>query len=131
MFTRNGAKRAREAERIASQAWEQLVSRVDSAADGARSVRRRAADLATDAQHKVEATAEEARWRANKALDALSGRRPPRPWGAFAIAAAIGAVLSFITSAILRRTLADSEPFIPDDLSERDATRMPTSTTAT
>jgi ElaB/YqjD/DUF883 family membrane-anchored ribosome-binding protein len=127
MSSRHGAKRTREAERIASQAWEQLVSRVDSTVDNARSVRRRAANLATDAQHKVEATAEEARWRANAALDALSGRRPPRPWGAFAIAAAIGAVLSFITAAIARRALATSQPFIPDDLSDPEDVRMTTS----
>jgi ElaB/YqjD/DUF883 family membrane-anchored ribosome-binding protein len=126
MFTRN-ARRTREAERIASQAWENLVSRVDSAATGARSVRRRAADLATDAQHKVESTAEEARWRANAALDALAGRRPPRPWGAFAIAAAIGAVLSFIAAAVARRALAASEPLIPDDLSDPDDVRLTTS----
>jgi len=124
MFTRNGAKRAREAERIASQAWDQLVTRVESATDGAKSVRRRAADIASDAQHKVGATAEEARWRANAALDALVGRRPPRPWGAFAIAAAIGAVLSFIAAAITRRALADPEPVIPDDLADRDAIGM-------
>lgn len=126
MFTRNGGKRTREAERIASQAWEQLVSRVDSAAGGARSVRRRAASMANDAQHKVGATAEEARWRANAALDALAGRRPPRPWGAFALAAAIGAVLTFITGALARRALSESQPLIPDDLSDRDDIRITT-----
>ena len=119
MFTKNGTKRTREAERIASQAWDNLVSKVDTAADGARSVRRRAAHLAGDAQDRLGTTADEARWRANAALDALSGHRPPRPWGAFAAAAAIGAVLTYITTALARRAMAEAQSHltIPADLS--------------
>ncbi|MGE5828965.1 MAG: hypothetical protein ACM30G_11490 [Micromonosporaceae bacterium] len=122
MFAMNGAKRTREAERITTQAWENLVSRVESAAATARSTKRRAADLANGAQSRVGATADEARWRANAALDALAGHRPPRPWGVIATAAAIGAVLALVTTEMARRAMARPafDLDVPDDLASAD-----------
>jgi ElaB/YqjD/DUF883 family membrane-anchored ribosome-binding protein len=120
MFAMNGAKRTREAERITTQAWENLVSRVDSATATARSAKRRASGLANEAQSRVGHTADEARWRANAALDALAGRRPPRPWSTIATAAAIGAVLGLITTEVARRALArpDFDVDVPDHLAQ-------------
>lgn len=120
MFAMNGAKRTREADRITTQAWENLVSRVESASATARSAKRRATGLANEAQSRVGHTADEARWRANAALDALAGRRPPRPWATIAAAAAIGAVFGLVTTEAARRALrrSDFDLDVPDDLTE-------------
>jgi ElaB/YqjD/DUF883 family membrane-anchored ribosome-binding protein len=100
-----GMRRSRrqEAERIAGQAWDNLVSVVDSAGESARSAKRRAAHVVDDASSRVSSTTHEARRRANAAFDALAGRRPPKPWGWLLGAAAAGAVLGWLTNMMARQ----------------------------
>ncbi|MBM0229667.1 hypothetical protein, partial [Micromonospora sp. ATA51] len=84
MFRSTLLDRRSRPERIADQAWQQLVSTVrsagDSVRDTARSARRGGSGLADDATDLVGAAAEEARRRATLAFDALAGRRPALPW---------------------------------------------------
>jgi ElaB/YqjD/DUF883 family membrane-anchored ribosome-binding protein len=99
MFARQHS-RARRAERIAGQAWDELVGTVDDAGATARTrvrnARRHAMNRADDMSDRVESAAREARQRAGRAYDALSGRTPPRPWGWLAAAAAVGVVVGWI-----------------------------------
>jgi len=124
--------RRRDAERVAGQAWDNLVSAVDSAEASARSVKRRATDMVDDASSRVGSTTKEARRRANSAFDALAGRKPPRPWGWLLGAAVAGAVLGWLGNALGRQARSRSEFTVPDDLGaaeepllERSGTRLP------
>ncbi len=80
MFGTHLLDRRSKPERIADQAWQHLVSAVNSAGDSirdtARTARHSSAGLAGDAGDLVESAAEEARHRASLAFDALAGRRP-------------------------------------------------------
>ncbi|PWR09426.1 hypothetical protein DKT69_31040 [Micromonospora sicca] len=93
-------------ERIADQAWQQLVSTVSSAGDSvrdtARSARRGGSGLADDATDLVGAAAEEARRRATLAFDALAGRRPALPWALLISAALVGAALGWAAGTAAR-----------------------------
>lgn len=89
MFGTSLLDRRSKPERIADQAWEQLVSAVHAtgdtvrhtARDTARSARRGTAHLADGAGDRAGVIAGEAWERAGKAYDALAGRRPGLPWG--------------------------------------------------
>jgi ElaB/YqjD/DUF883 family membrane-anchored ribosome-binding protein len=98
-----GNGKARKAERVAESAWDHLVSAVESAGESARSATRRGTDLVDEAQDKVSTVTDEARRRANAALDALAGRRPETPWGLIAAAIAAGAVLGWAAAAAAGR----------------------------
>jgi hypothetical protein len=95
-----GKKRKSKAEQVAQDAWDNLVSAMESAGDSARStarsvgssagdtartVGRRTSGLASDFAGQVEDKATdfagEAWARAANAFDALAGRKPRRPWG--------------------------------------------------
>jgi hypothetical protein len=94
---------------LATQAWENLSSAVESAGHSTRVAGRRAAGYVDDASGRVGAGAKEARRRANAAMDALAGRRPPTPWVLLAIAAGIGAAAGWVATAFGRRIAASSD----------------------
>jgi ElaB/YqjD/DUF883 family membrane-anchored ribosome-binding protein len=95
--------RTRDAERLANQAWDELVAAVESGGDTARTLARRTADLADEAQDRFGDAAFEARRRALAARDALAGRQPAPPWGALIAAAAAGAVIGWLAAVAVRR----------------------------
>jgi hypothetical protein len=101
--------RVRKAERIAGQAWEQLVSTVDQAGTATRSARRRAANRADDMSDRVGSATRQARKRAGLAYDALAGRRQTRSWGWLAGAAAVGAVIGWFGTVFGRQLAARSD----------------------
>jgi hypothetical protein len=110
--------RMSRAEQIAEDAWDNLVSAMESAGgsakitarsvrkhtgDTARSVGSRASDLAGDladeAQAKVSSVADEAWERATNAFEALGGRKPRRPWGWIAIGVLGGIAVGWAVAA--------------------------------
>jgi ElaB/YqjD/DUF883 family membrane-anchored ribosome-binding protein len=99
----NRRSRKQQAERLAGQAWENLSAAVDSAGSSTRSARRRAAGLLDDTSVRVGSGAKEARRRANAAFDALSGKKPRRPWGLIALVAAIGAAFGWVATTFGRQ----------------------------
>jgi ElaB/YqjD/DUF883 family membrane-anchored ribosome-binding protein len=105
MFARQHI-RARRAERIAGQAWDQLVGTVDGAGTTARTTRRRAMKRADDMSDRVGSATKEARRRASRAYDALAGHTPPRPWGWLAAAAVVGVVVGWIGTVFGRELAA-------------------------
>ena len=96
--------RAHRAERIAGQAWENLVSAVDSAGSASR----KAAGYLDDTTNRVGSGAKEARVRASAAFDALAGRRQPRPWGWLAAATLVGAALGWVATTFGRKAISRS-----------------------
>jgi ElaB/YqjD/DUF883 family membrane-anchored ribosome-binding protein len=100
-------RRTRDAERVASAAWEELVDTLSQAGATARSVRRRTQDLAGEASERVTSATGEARRRAAAARDALSGRRAPVPWAWIGGAVAAGAVLGVLAGVAARRAMAN------------------------
>ena len=122
-----GMKRSRrhEAERIAGQAWNTMVSTVEGAGESARSTRRRAMHMVDDASNRVSSTTQEARRRANAAFDALAGRQPAKPWGWLLGAAIVGAVLGWLANVAGRQAMSGTDEMLPDDLSSlQDAPLM-------
>jgi hypothetical protein len=120
--------RSRKAERIAGQAWNNLVSAVDSAGTATRSAtrtaKRRATNMVDDASDRVESGATEARRRANAALDALAGRKPRTRWGWLAAATLVGAAFGWVAQRVGRTIVGRPEPLpLPDSLAD-DATAM-------
>jgi hypothetical protein len=90
---------------LAAQAWENLNAAVESAGHSTRTAGRRAADFVDDTSGRVSAGAREARHRANAALDALAGRRPPTPWALLALMAGIGAAVGWAATTFGRRLM--------------------------
>jgi hypothetical protein len=86
--------RRKQAVKTAEDAWDYLVSAVDSAGDAAKWAGKRTAHFADDTSSRVSSAADEAWHRANRALDALGGKRTTPSWlwvlGAVAAGAAIG-----------------------------------------
>ena len=120
--------RTREAERVAGQAWDELVSAVESGGDAARTLARRTADLADDAGDRIRPALHESRRRAGAALGALGGRRPPIQWEWILAAAIAGAVLGWAAGALTRR--AAEEQFILDETAAVNETTAPADTEA-
>jgi hypothetical protein len=85
-------------EQVAEQAWQQLVARVAAAGDTAVSATR-SSRLADTLGARVAAVTDEARYRANAALDALAGRRPATPWSWIAGATLIGVAIGIVAGA--------------------------------
>ncbi|MEV0430787.1 hypothetical protein ACIBPB_10550 [Micromonospora sp. NPDC049836] len=106
MFGSSLLDRRSKPERIADQAWEQLLSTVgsagDSVRDAARAARRNGTGLADDASDLVGSAAEEARRRATLAFDALAGRRPALPWTLLIAAALAGAAIGWAAGTAAR-----------------------------
>ncbi|WP_432987242.1 hypothetical protein [Dactylosporangium sp. CA-233914] len=99
-------KRRRRAQSVAEEAWEHLVSALDSARTFGGSMKDRASDLAGEASDRystasdrVGSASTEAWKRANLALDALSGRRPRKPWGWIAVAVLGGVAVGWAAAA--------------------------------
>ena len=67
-------RRTREAERLAEDAWENLVSAMESAGHTARTVKRRTADLADEVQSRARSAADDAQDKARNAADRAQGR---------------------------------------------------------
>jgi hypothetical protein len=103
--------RSSDAERVAAQAWDELVAAVGSGGGTARTLARRGADLAGEAQGRFGDAAFETRRRALAARDALAGRQPALPWGALIAAAAGGAVIGWLAAVAVRRA-AEPEPVL-------------------
>ncbi|GLH99051.1 hypothetical protein [Phytohabitans aurantiacus] len=103
------------AERIATQAWDHLVSAVESAGDTARSA-------AGGAEDKVGSARDEAWRRASDAFDALAGRRPHRPWLLILGAGLVGAAIGWAAGTAARNAITrDNEDQI--EIVEADAER--------
>jgi ElaB/YqjD/DUF883 family membrane-anchored ribosome-binding protein len=98
-----GSVKTRKAERIAERAWENLVAAVESAGATAKSATKHGSELVDEAQDKVSSAADEARRRANAAMDALAGKQPETPWALIAGALAAGAVLGWVAAAAAGR----------------------------
>jgi ElaB/YqjD/DUF883 family membrane-anchored ribosome-binding protein len=107
-------KRMSRAEQIAEDAWENLVSAMDSAGGTAKTkakaVRSRASDLAGDfadeASARVSSAAEEAWDRATRAYDALAGHKQRRPWGWVVIGVLGGIAVGWAVAASAPKALS-------------------------
>jgi hypothetical protein len=118
MFGRHESRR-RKAEGITGQAWENLVSAVESAGSSTRSAGKRAAALFDDTSNRVESGAKEARRRAGAAFDALAGRRPATPWGWLAAATVVGLAVGWVAALLGRQvTPSKDDVTLPDSLAE-------------
>lgn len=106
MFGTSMLNRRGRAEQVAEQAWQQLVAKVSSAGDTARSATRSSSRLADSVGGRVSTVTDEALYRANAALDALAGRRPGLPWSWIAGAALAGAALGWAVGAATRTAVA-------------------------
>jgi hypothetical protein len=115
--------RTREAERIAGQAWDELISRIDSGGDTARSFAKRTAELADDAGDRLRPAVRESRRRASAAVDALSGRRPPIQWELIAAGVVGGAVLGWLVGALTRKA-AEEQFIMHESMAEREMPSM-------
>ncbi|MFC4150503.1 hypothetical protein ACFO0M_29980 [Micromonospora mangrovi] len=115
----------RKPERIADQAWQNLVSAVSSAGDSvrdtARTARRGGSGLADEATDLVGSAADEARRRATLAFDALAGRRPALPWTLLISAALVGAAIGWAAGTAARA--AGSRERAVDDIEFVDVDR--------
>jgi hypothetical protein len=105
-MTAQWKKGKRRAESVAEDAWDYLVSAVDSARSVGGSVKDRAYDLADEASSRygsasgrVGSAADEAWHRASLAFDALSGRKQRKPWGWIAIAVLGGIAVGWAAAA--------------------------------
>jgi hypothetical protein len=113
--------RTRDAERIAGQAWDELVSTLESGGDTAKSFARRtgrkgrraATDLADDAGDRLRPALKESRRRAGAAMEALSGKRPPIQWELIMAGVIGGVVAGWVAGALNYR--AAEEQFIKDE----------------
>ncbi|GAA2583913.1 hypothetical protein GCM10010399_12380 [Dactylosporangium fulvum] len=113
----------RRAESVAEDAWEHLRAAVGSASGTARSVGGTVKDLADEASsrygaasERVGSAADEAWRRANLALDALSGRRPRKPWGWIALAVLGGIAVGWAAAATAPKAIqAATDRFIEDE----------------
>jgi hypothetical protein len=107
--------RTREAERVAEQAFHELVAAVEAGGQGAKSLARRGADLADGATDRLSSATDlvgsawgESRRRAGAAMDALAGRRPPIQWEWILAGAATGAVIGWLIARLTRRAAEDA-----------------------
>lgn len=104
MFGSSMLSRRGRAEQVAEQAWQQLVARVASAGDTARSATRSSTRLADNVGGRVSSVTDEALYRANAALDALAGRRPGLPWSWIAGAALVGVAVGIAAGGVTTRS---------------------------
>ncbi|MGI5244459.1 hypothetical protein [Dactylosporangium sp. CA-139066] len=143
-------KRRRHAESVAEEAWDHLVSALDSARafggtvkEFGGTVKDRASDLADEASDRygtashrvgsaystasdrVGSVSTEAWRRANSALDALSGKRPRKPWGWFAVAVLGGVAVGWAVAAAAPRAIQAASDRFLDGPDEFPATAEP------
>ncbi|GIH12111.1 hypothetical protein [Rugosimonospora africana] len=136
--------RTREAERVAGQAFHELVAAVEAGGNGARSLARRGADLAEEASDRLNSAGDrissasdrvgsamgESRRRASSAMDALAGRRAPIQWEWIFAGAATGMVIGWLIARLTRRAaeeafvLEDSDAVIADPVAAEESKGM-------
>ena len=117
MFGSNLLERRSKPERITDQAWDHLAAAVQTAGDtvrhttrnGARLARRHGTDLADGAGDRVGSAADEAWVRANRAYEALAGRRPALPWGWLIGAGLVGVAIGWAASTAARAAAVRAE----------------------
>jgi hypothetical protein len=126
MFLTGKTSKARAAQRVAEDAWDHLVSAMESAGDTARSASRKTYDVADEVGSTVTAAADEARRRAAAALDALAGRRQRMHWEWIAGAVVAGLVVGWFAASGARRVAASGgEGVAPAETKPLDATASP------
>lgn len=107
-------------ERVADQAWQHLLSTVESAGASlkgtARSAQRSTGNFADDAAGAVESVTEEARRRASLAFDALAGRRSGPNWGLLIGIGVLGAALGWAASIAARTALRTESERRPEEI---------------
>lgn len=119
MFASTLTDSRHRAERLAGDAWDQMLSLADSAKYAGRRT-------AGGALSGAGGTADEARRRAALAFDALAGRRAPVPWAWLVAAAAVGAAVGWAAGTASRAAIArmgDSADRV-DDLEFVEADQM-------
>jgi hypothetical protein len=132
----NRRSRKHQAERLAGQAWENLSAAVDTAGSTTRTARRRATGFIDDTTDRVGTGvkragtgAKEARRRANRAYDALAGRKPRTPWGLLAVVAVVGAAVGWVATVFSKqlapRPELTAKSEFPEDISSELLTRRP------
>lgn len=99
--------RKTKTEKATQQAWDYLKHTMESAGDLAGSTRSTVGTSVSSAAGALGTITNEAKYRAQGALDALAGRRPALPWTLIAGAAVIGVVAGFAVSVAARRSLAE------------------------
>ncbi|GAA1831845.1 hypothetical protein GCM10009682_58000 [Luedemannella flava] len=97
-------KRRKEVSRLVDHAWGNLTSAASTGGDKAKQY-----------GAKVGAGSREARRRADAALDALSGKRPPVPWGLVAGVAALGVALGWAATVFGRRAVTTAQQQLTAD----------------
>lgn len=129
--------RKSQATKAAEDAWDYLTSAVDSAGGAAKYAGRRSADFAGDAGSRVGSVADEAWERANRAYDALAGRRSSPSWLWLVAVGVAGAAVGWLAatagpkavSAAVDRLNEDDEEILAPT-SSRVGTNTSTSTSA-
>ena len=113
MFRSRAKNNLRDAERMAEDAWDQLAAALGTAGNAARRAKRQTVDLAGTAagtaKDRVGTAKKEAKRRTNAAVDAIAGRKPARPWGWFAVFAALGATAGWLGGILSRRAAEHAE----------------------
>ena len=108
MFGTRRRNRARAAQRVAGDAWDQLIAAVESAGDAARTTGRRTRRAAGDAGSTAASAADEAKRRAAAALDALAGRRHRTRWEWVAGAVVAGLVVGWFAASGARKAVTSN-----------------------
>jgi hypothetical protein len=121
-MTAQWKKGKRRAESVAEDAWDQLVSAVESARSVGGSVKDRAYDFADEASSRyssasdrVGSAADEAWHRASLAFDALSGRKQRTPWGWIAVAVLGGIAVGWAAAASAPRAIKAAQERFEDE----------------
>ena len=126
-MTAQWKKGKRRAESVAEDAWDHLVSAVESARSVGGSVKDRAYDLADEASSRyssasdrVGSAADEAWHRASLAFDALSGRPQRKPWGWIAVAVLGGIAVGWAVAASAPKAIQAAQERFEDFEDEED-----------
>ncbi|MDG6109779.1 hypothetical protein Daura_08965 [Dactylosporangium aurantiacum] len=121
-MTAQWKKGKRRAESVAEDAWDYLVSAVESARSVGGSVKDRAYDIADEASSRyssasdrVGSVADEAWHRANLAFDALSGRKQRQPWGWLAVAVLGGIAVGWAVAASAPKAIQAAQERFEDE----------------
>ncbi|MEV0127198.1 hypothetical protein AB0H83_01840 [Dactylosporangium sp. NPDC050688] len=121
-MTAQWKKGKRRAESVAEDAWEYLVSAVESARSVGGSVKDRAYGIAgeasdrySSASDRVGSVADEAWHRASLAFDALSGRKQRKPWGWVAVAVLGGIAVGWAVAASAPKAIQAAQERFEDE----------------
>ena len=114
--------RSKRAASVAEDAWDHLVSAVESARSVGGSVKDRAYDFADEASSRyssasdrVGSAADEAWHRASRAFDALSGRKERKPWGWIAVAVLGGIAVGWAVAASAPKAIQAAQERFEDE----------------